>query len=64
MTQAESRALKHTIPLKPSLIPLKRPCVPPHPLDLETSPGQSFYKKWGGVAKNLGLNFGAVKFNG
>jgi hypothetical protein len=57
MAQQESRALEHTIPHQ-------RPCVcmdavkinAPHqtpPLDLATPPGQSLYKKWWGVAKNL-----------
>jgi hypothetical protein len=72
MAQQESRALEHTIPLKPFLprahsMSLTVKFNAPHqtpPLDLARPPGQSLYKKWWGVAKILRLNFGAVKFNG
>jgi hypothetical protein len=36
----------------------------PHPLDLATPPGQSFYKKWWGVAKILVTKLSGDKFNG
>jgi hypothetical protein len=72
MTQQESRVLKHTIPHEPFLprahsmslavkfnapLQLNLTLARPHPLDLATPPGQSFYKKWWGGSKKFGTKF-------